>query len=151
MLQDRVNELGSGILDIKNNRVYITGFMSEKMLQLYLTKEAKNWSSQGLYDNEDLEFHNITDDALIIVQENGKEVNRHQYKREAKETFEFKNHEGKKVSRTVIIRKSVYSNHYHFYYAADKEKGIDKEKQSLLFDDKGALNHFLKEKFDFQL
>ena len=33
-----------------------------------------------------------------------------------------------------------------------KEKESDKEKQSLLlFDNKDALNHFLKEKFDFQL
>lgn len=146
-----MNELGSAILDIKNNKVYITGFMSEKMLQLYLNKGAKNWSSQGLYDDEDLEFNNIKDDALIIVREDRKEIGRHQYRHEAKKKIEFKNEKGKKVSRTVIIRKSVYSNHYHFYFVVDKEKESDEEKKSLLFDNKDALNDFLKEKFNFQI
>lgn len=125
--------------------------MSEKMLQLYLNEGAKNWSSQGLYDDEDLEFHNIKDNALIIVQKDGKEIGRYQYKHETKKKIEFKSEKGKKISRTVIIRKSVYSNHYHFYFVVDKEKESDEEKQSLLFDNKVALNHFLKEKFDFQL
>lgn len=151
MLQDRVNELGSAILDIKNNKVYIMGFMNEEMLQLYLNKGAKNWSSQGLYDNEDLEFHNVKDNALIIVREDGKEISRHQYVHESKKKVEFKNEKGKNVTRTIIIRKSVYSNHYHFYFVVDKEKESNEGKRSLLFDNKYALNHFLKEKFNFKL
>ncbi|WP_212667930.1 hypothetical protein [Virgibacillus pantothenticus] len=91
------------------------------MLMLYLNKGAKNWSSQGLYDEEHLVFHNLKDDALIIVREDEKEISRHQYKHVAKKKLDFKNEIGKKVSRTFILRKSVYSDHYHFNFVADKE------------------------------
>ncbi|MET1250503.1 hypothetical protein ABWW58_17155 [Sporolactobacillus sp. STCC-11] len=38
MLQNWVNELDSGILNIVENKVHITGFTREEMLQLYLDK-----------------------------------------------------------------------------------------------------------------
>ncbi|CAM4388591.1 hypothetical protein BAMA_10620 [Bacillus manliponensis] len=150
MLQDRVNELNSGILDIVGEKVRVTGFTREEILQSFLNTGIKAWSFIGLYDVQDLEFHNIKDDALIVVRKNGKELNRYQFKNVTKNTVQFKDVKGKNVSRTFIIRKSIYSDHYHFYFVVDKEKEFsasDEEKQSRLFDNKDVLNNFLVEKY----
>lgn len=137
MLQDRVNELKSAILDIKENKAYVTGFMSEEMLQLHLTKGSKNWSSMGLYDNEDLELHNIKNNALFIVNKNGAEVGRYQYKPIFRDTIQFKDEDGKNLSLTINIRKSQYSAHYHLLTT----------KESLLFSGKDSLDSHLLEKY----
>ncbi|OZU88631.1 hypothetical protein CIL03_10065 [Virgibacillus indicus] len=137
MLQDRVNELKSGILNIKGNKAYVTGFMSEEMLQLHLTKGPKNWSSMGLYDNEDLKFHNIKNNALFIVKKNGTEVGRYQYKPVFRDAIQYKDEDGKSLSLTINIRKSQYSAHYHLLTT----------KESLLFSDKDGLDSHLLEKF----
>lgn len=135
MLQDRINELNSGILDIEENKIYITGFMNEKMMQLHLNEDSNNWSSKGLYDNEKIDFYNIKDNAFFIVRENGTETNRYQYKSILKDTFQFKDENGKSFSLTINIRKSQYGSEYHLLTT----------KESLLFDSKNDLdNHLLK-------
>ena len=148
MLQNRVNELDSGILNMVGKKVHTTGFTREEILQSFLATGIKAWSSMGLYDVQDLEFHNINDDALIIVQKDGKEINRYQYKYVTKKTVQFKDEKGKNVSRTFIIRKSTYSDHYHFYFAVDKESSeSDNEKQSRLFNNKDELVIFLLDNY----
>lgn len=137
MLQDRVNELKSAILDIKGNKVYVTGFMSEEMLQLHLTEGSKNWSSMGLYDDEDLEFHNIKNNALIIVKKNGVKAGRYQYKPVFKDTIQFKDEDGKSLSLTINIRKCQYSAHYHLLTT----------KETLPFSGKDDLDSHLLEKY----
>lgn len=137
MLQDRVNELKSAILDIKGTKVYITGFMSEEMLQLHLTEGSKNWSSMGLYDDEDLEFHNIKNNALFLVKKNGSKAVRYQYKSVFRDTIQFKGEDGKSLSLIINIRKSQYSAHYHLLTT----------KESLLFSGKGDLDSHLLEKY----
>ena len=148
MLQNRLNELASAILDIEGNKVYITGFTREEMLQSFLDTGIEAWSSKGLYDYQDLEFHNIKDDALIIVRKDGKEINRFQYKPIYRNTIELKNEKGNKVSRTFKIRKSAYSEHYHFYFLVDKESTVfDDEELSKWFDNKDELDKYLLEKY----
>lgn len=155
MLQARVNELSSAILNTVNRKVHVIGFMREEILQSYLATGRNSWSSIGLYDVQDLEFHNIKDEALIIVQKNGEELNRHQYKVLKKKMIQFKDEKGKLFSTTFFIRKSVYSDHYHFYRLRHT-KEIDKENKSLisketqeskLFNDKQELDTFLVENF----
>lgn len=75
MLQNMVNELESGILNIVGNKVHVTRFTREEMLQLFLDTGIEAWSSKGLYNLQDLEFHNIKSNALIIVKKDGKELN----------------------------------------------------------------------------
>ncbi|MBT2606401.1 hypothetical protein J7E55_25900 [Bacillus sp. ISL-53] len=148
MLQNRVNELNSAILDMKGNKVYITGFTREEMLQSFLDTGIEAWSSKGLYDYQELEFQNIKDDALIIVRRDEKEMNRYQYKQVYKGTIKFKNEEGKNVSRTFIIRKSTYSEQYHFYFVVEKEASeTDDEKVSSLFNSKDELDKYLLEQY----
>jgi len=137
VLQDRLNELKSAILNIKGNKVYVMGFMSEDMLQLHLTKGSKNWSSMGLYDDEDIEFHNIKNHALFIVKKNGVEIDRYQYKPIFRDTIQFKDENGKILSITINIRKSQYSPHYH----------LSTTKESMLFCNKGVLDRHLLEKY----
>lgn len=81
-----------------------------------------------------------------------KYMNRYQYKEIIKKTIKFKNEEGKNVSRTFIIRKSAYSDHYQFYFVVDKKKESLKSevKQSRLFDNKEELNNFLFKKFSIE-
>ena len=148
MLQSRINELSSANIDIVGNKVYITGFTREEMLQSFLNNGRECWSSKGLYDYQDLDFHNIKDDALLIVQKDGKEINRYQYRAVYKDMIKFKNDEGKNVSRTFIIRKSRHSEHYHFYFVVEKEASeIGDEKLSSLFDNKDELDKYLLEQY----
>ncbi|MGM9986272.1 MAG: hypothetical protein ACI35O_03485 [Bacillaceae bacterium] len=144
MLQNRVNELNSGILNIIDNKIHITGFTREEMLQSHLKKGIENWSLKGLYDWQEIEFHQIKDHALIIVQKDGKEIDRHQYRPIYKEKVEWKNEKGKKMSRTFVIRKSTYSEHYHFRFVIDKESDPgDVKDQSMLFSNKEALDQYV--------
>ncbi|MEH6949116.1 hypothetical protein V7068_19005 [Bacillus sp. JJ634] len=145
MLQQTVNGLNSGILDIKGDKVYVTGFTREAMLQSHLERGIQNFCLKGLHDNvEDLKFHEIKNDALIIVRKDGKEIARYQYKQVHKDVVSFKNEEGKKVSRTFIIRQGVYSEQYQFYFVTEEE---DQAKYSELFDNKEELEQFLLENY----
>jgi DNA polymerase-3 subunit epsilon len=139
MLQNRVNEFKSAILNFAEKKVYVKGFTREEMLQRYLEKGTQCWSSQGMYDYQDLEFHNIKNDALIIVQKDGKEIDRYQYKHDYKDTVQYKDEEGKLISLTFTIRKSTYSDHYHMLT----------EKSSLLFENKAELDKYLLEEFNY--
>ncbi|MGJ9460465.1 hypothetical protein [Oceanobacillus sp. CF4.6] len=138
MLQQRVNELNSAILNIVKDKVHITGFMREEMLLLHLNKGSKCWSSLGVYDYQELDFYNIKSDSLIIVQKDELEINRYQYKRIYKDTLQYKDAEGKVFSLTFTIRKSSYSKHYHLLT----------EKTSLLFDNNYDIDRYLLDEFD---
>ena len=140
MLQDRVNELKSGILDILEDKMYITGFTREEMLESHLAKGIENWSSKGLYDYQDLKFHNIKNNALLILRKDRKEIKRYQYKPIYRDTIQFKDTEGKMISITFTIRKSSYSDHYHFLA----------EKISLLFNNKYELDVYLMEQYSIK-
>ena len=139
MLQNRINELKSGILNIVDDKVHVWGFTREEMLLSHIEKEIENWYSQGLYDFQSLEFHNIQDNALFIVRKDGKEINRYQYKPVFKETVKFKDEKENTASLTFTIRKSTYSDHYHFLT----------ENTSLLFENKSELDQYLLEKFKY--
>jgi DNA polymerase III subunit epsilon len=144
MLQERINELKSAILEIEGDKVYVTGFTREEMLQRHLDNGSQCFSSKGIYNYQDLHFYNIQNHALIIVMKDGKELGRYQYKPVIKDTIRFKEFndgEEKVLSLTFTIRKSTYSDHYHFVT----------EKSSLLFDNKDELNRYLLEKYGIHL
>ncbi|WP_163582095.1 hypothetical protein [Gracilibacillus saliphilus] len=140
MLQERVNQLKSAILEIDDKKVHVWGFLREDMLLLHLDKGLKCWSSQGLYEYQDLEFHNCKNNALFIIKKEGKEISRHQYKSVYKDTVKMKNEHGKTTSLTFTIRKSSYSAHYHF----------NSEKDSILFENKEKLDQYLLDKYSYR-
>ena len=142
MLQERVNELQSAILDIVEDKVNVIGFTREEMLHLYLQSANGCYSSKEVYNYRDLEFHNINSNALFIIRNNGREIGKYQYKPLLKKRIQFKEVKDnieKQSSLTFTIRKSIYSNHFHFLT----------EKTSLLFENRSELDKYLLEKFNF--
>lgn len=137
MLQERINELDSGILTIEGDKVHVVGFSNEKMLLSFLHNNKKNWKLIGLYDLEELHFYNIHNNALIIVIKDGKEIGKYQYVPVYKGTIVYNSEDDKSTSITFTIRKSVYSNHFHFL----------SEKISRIFENKESITNHIREKF----
>ncbi|ENQ3079547.1 hypothetical protein [Bacillus multifaciens] len=137
MLQERINELESGILTIDRDKVYVMGFNNEKMLMSFFNNNKKNWSFIGLYDSHKLDFNNIKNNALIIVMKDGKEIGKYQYIPVYKGTIKYDNKDGKSTSVTFTIRKSIYSKHYHFL----------SEKMPQVFESKEFVTTYLREEF----
>ncbi|NIK11144.1 hypothetical protein FHR85_000517 [Alkalibacillus almallahensis] len=92
-----------------------------------------------MYDSENLQYHNIKNNALIIEKKDGEEIRRHQYNPIYKDTVKTKDENGKIISITFTIRKSVYSEHYH----------LITEKISLLFENEGDLKRYLSNELSF--
>lgn len=80
MFQKRLNELNSGIIDIRDDKIFVTGFYNADRLNSYLNLQIDNHSSKGVYPKIEFNFNNIKDDALFIVQENGVEKEKVQLK-----------------------------------------------------------------------
>ncbi|MDW0111585.1 hypothetical protein QT711_00215 [Sporosarcina saromensis] len=80
LLQERINELSSAIVNFESNKTHITGFYNEKMLLSHLESHKRNYLSIGLYETTLVNFSNIKDDALFLVQEDGKTISKHQYR-----------------------------------------------------------------------
>ncbi|MEB4816086.1 hypothetical protein [Bacillus thuringiensis] len=137
MLQERINELESGILTIDRDKVHVMGFKNEKMLMSFLNANKKNWSFIGIYDSHKMNFNNIKSNALIIVMEDGKEIGRYQYIPVLKHTIKYDKKDGKNTSMTFTIRKSIYSKHYHFL----------SEKMSHVFERREFITTYLREEF----
>lgn len=112
MLQERINELNSAIVNVVGDLVYILGFYNTEMLNLYLNEGKDNWSSKGRYPNEELVFHNIKTNATIILQENGLEVARFQYVNVTSGVLEYFNESNKSGKATAVyeIRNEQYSS-----------------------------------------
>lgn len=137
MLQERINELESGILTIDRDKVHVMGFKNEKMLMSFFNANKKNWSFIRIYDSHKMNFNNIKNNALIIVIEDGKEIGRHQYIPVLKHTIKYDKKDGKNTSMTFTIRKSIYSKRYHFL----------SEKMSHVFESKEFITTYLREEF----
>lgn len=109
LLQNRINELDSAILNFVGDNVHITGFYNAARLESYLTKKIDNHSSKGLYKKEDIVFTGIKQNALFIVQKNGIELYRIQYKQLYKGPLKLVK---AKTLEVVYILKDKYSDTY---------------------------------------
>lgn len=117
-LQERIDELGSGVINIVRDKAHVLGFVREDMLNAYLDRGSKCWSLMGLHDFDEeqkIDFLNTKNNALIILQKDGEEISRHQYEVEHKDVIEYINKENKQATKTIAIRKDRYSNKYHLY------------------------------------
>lgn len=133
-LQQRVNELNSGILNYVGEKVRTMGFYNEARLTTHIENNKDNWSSKGLYENKDITFSNIKSDALFIVQENGKEVKRHQFKKVLRKLVN-----RKKTSALIFItiRKSTFTDEWQMLT----------EKEVFRFKNKNYLELYLLDHF----
>lgn len=126
MLQDRINELDSAIVNVVGDLVKTMGFYNTDRLMSYLGEGKKNWSSTGRYPFEELVFHNIKTNATVILQKDGEEVARYQYINVKNDSLVYDNEHNKSGKATAVyeIRKEVYSSTWNLRFA-DKSLVFD--------------------------
>lgn len=138
LLQERIEEIGSGILTITNSKVELVGFTCAERLNDYYYNKIKCHFSVGLYDLEPLDFSRIQDNALFIV--NNKDTNtlyKYHFELLKKDTIKYKDNENKTLTKVYHIRKCKYTNKYNY-----KDMEI-----SILFDTKEDLLNYFKDRF----
>ncbi|WP_142413100.1 hypothetical protein [Hathewaya massiliensis] len=141
ILQEYIEELGSGILNIKDDKIYLTGFMSPERLYSYYLQGENCIFSQGIYDYEELNFAYIQDNSLFIILKDNVEQSKIQFELIKKSTVKYKNEENKTFSKVYSIRKCKYTDVYN-YRDGDK---------SILFDTLDELKKYFFGKFNTEL
>lgn len=119
MLQDRINEMDSAIVNFVGDWVYTLGFYNTDRLNSYLEEGKRNWSSTGRYPFKEIEFHNIKTNATIMVQQDGKEITRYRYIKVKNGVLVYGNEQNKSGKATALyeIRKEVYSSTWNIRFA----------------------------------
>lgn len=130
LLQMRLDELNSAILNYVDKKVHIIGFYNSDRLSSYLNEGKKNWSSIGLYEEETINFLHTKNNALFIIQKNGIEITRIQFKKVFEESLKLK-HQNSTVMTT--IKKDGYSDQYI----------VNTKTFSNLFNSKNELDDYL--------
>lgn len=141
MLQERIEELNSSIIDIYEDKIKLTGFLSAERLLDYYDKGSDCRFSVELYPKEEFDIAYVKDNALVLIMENGKEIHRYKFVPVIKDTINYKDNNNNNRSRVFTIRHCSFSGKYNY-------KDIEK---SLLFDSKGKLVIYLKFLYDFDL
>lgn len=134
LLQRRINELNSAILDYRENKVYITGFYNAEQLTTHLNVGKDNWSSKGIYEPGNINFHSIHTDALFIIKKNNIEPEKYQFKKLLSKTVSLRS---KKSKITITIRKNIFGDDY----------SILTEEKNYWFHNIEELTSFLKQEF----
>lgn len=130
MLQNRINELNSGIIDLKENKTHVTGFYNADRLTSHLEKGISNFSSKGVYPNETINFKDIQTNALFIVKKHNEIIEKHQFKLIYKQLSQPLDHPNKII---LNIRKNIFSTVYN----------VKTESNSILFENFESLTNFL--------
>lgn len=140
ILQERIEELGSGILTVKDSKVELIGFTCSERLYSYYDNGVLCHFSTGIYDLEPLDFSRIQDNALFIIKDNGKE-SRYQFNLLKKDTVKYKDENNKLFSKVYSIRKCCSTNKFNY-----KDMNV-----SILFDNKEDLQKYFKDRFGSDL
>lgn len=153
MLQERIETLGSGILNFNSETVYILGFNNIKRLEDYYINKKLCFCSQGIYPNKELDWGKINDNALFILTKDNEEFKRYQFEVLLKDTIKYKDSDTKQKSRVYKIRKCKYNNLYNFIIRKivieDSKEVVLQE--SYLFESKKSLQNFFFERFSKML
>lgn len=129
MLQARIEELGSAILNLKGDIIYIDGFYNCDRLMDYLNG-INCIMSKGIYDYQELDYSRIQDNCLFIIKKDNRELKRYQFIPLFKGIVKYKNvTNGNNISRTFTVRHCHFSNQYNLIIFDE-----DNNKQSLVFN-----------------
>jgi hypothetical protein len=139
-LQERIEELGSGILKFQDSRVCLIGFTCSERLYDYYNNGVLCQFSTGLYDLEPLDFSRIQDNALFIVKNGNKEL-RYQFKLIKKDIVKYKDEANKQLSKVYSIRECIYTNKFNY-----KDADV-----SILFDKKVDLQKYFQDRYSITL
>lgn len=110
MLQSRINELYSAIIDLKEKETHVTGFYNADRLTSHLESGISNFSSKGIYPKEPINFNNIQTNALFIVKKHNEVIEKHQFKLIYKQLSQPLDRPNKII---LSIRKDIFSNAYN--------------------------------------
>lgn len=139
-LQERLIDLNSGIIDKRDNKIFVTGFMSpERLLDFLSTREDCRFSV-GVYDIEDYDIAYVKDNSLFVIKENGKEIERYNFVPIFKDVAKFK-HKNDSKTKTFRIRKCLITNKYCY---SDMEV-------SKVFDDITSVKAYLLNEYSYLL
>lgn len=148
MLQERIETLGSGILEFKSNGVYTLGFNNIERLNDYYLNKKQCHCSQGIYPERDLNFGRTQDNALFILIKDNKEFKKFHFEVLLKDTVKYKNTYTKKwTSKVYKIRKCKYNNIYNFIV---REKEIVNGEEIVFIESHNFKSLELLEKFFFK-
>lgn len=114
ILQERIEELGSGILIKHKDNIELIGFMSPERLQDYYYKNIQCFCSHGFYSHEELNFGRSQDNSLFVIIEDGNEVDRYNFQLLKKGEVKFKTIDKKYSKRVFRVRKCKYTNVYNY-------------------------------------
>lgn len=154
MLQERISELGSGILQIKGTEVHLTGFMSPERLYEFYNNGIDCHFSKGIYPNRELNWGKIQDKALFVVlNENNNVVNKYQFLVVKKDTVKYKDKDNANRTKTYTIRKCQFTGTYNFIA---RETMMNDGKKNTVEDNKtfkslDELNKFFLASFGLEL
>lgn len=154
MLQKRIEELGSAILDFKTNKVFLFGFNNADRLNAYYSNNSYCHCSQGIYYEEDLNFGRIQDDALFILTKDTKEFKRYHFEVLLRDTVKYKSTiPNKYLSKVYKIRKCKYNKTYNIIMR--EKKIIDNVEETFIeaydFESLDLLKNFFFERFQKDL
>ncbi|MDD2422417.1 MAG: hypothetical protein PHU78_09830 [Heliobacteriaceae bacterium] len=160
LLQQRIEELGSAIINYRGNLVHIDAFYNSDRLLDYLGG-LNCIQSVGLYDYEEIDYSRIKDNCLLIVKQDDKEVKRFRYAPIFKGTVKFSNPDKKSMTRVFTLRKCLYSKRYNMIILDENNEKLsivyenmqdvesNFEKMFLNYKLYGLDNKIIKEGFDY--
>lgn len=138
-MQDHLKELNGAIINIYENRIELTGFLSKERLLDYYHKGNDCRSLICIYPVEKFDISYVKDNSLIIIIEDGEESHKYNFVPIKTDTITYKDEENKLRSRTCTIRECSFTGKYSY-------KDNDK---SLIFDNKTEIEHYLKERYGY--
>ncbi len=142
LLQERIEELNSGIIDTYKNKIKLTGFLSEERLLDYYNKRLDCRFSVGIYAKENFDIAYVKDNALFIILKEGQEASRYKFTPIKRETINYKDvGDNKAKSKIVTIRQCCYTNKYNY---------VDTTK-SILFNTELELMNYCKNEYNYKL
>ena len=141
ILQERIEELCSGILIMHGDKVELIGFLSPERLEDYYIKNKDCFHSHGFYKYEELDFGYIKDDSVFIVIGNNQEKCIYNFKLFKKDVVKYKDKNNKPLTKTYWIRKCSYNNIYNY-----RDMEISK-----LFNTIEELNSYFEDKYNKEL
>lgn len=142
MINERLSELGSAILEVKEDKFHVTGFMYPERLEDYYYRKVDCYFSKGIYPVTELDFSLLNDDALILlIDENGNEK-RVQFKVLKKDTVIYKVADKKQqLAKVYSVRRCNYTGMYNLKFTDG----------SLLFNSKEELQEEFSKRFNKNL
>lgn len=141
LVQERIEELNSIIIDVFDDKIKLTGFLSEERLFDYYEKGSECRFSVEVYPKEEFNIAYAKDNAIIILREHGVEIGRYKFIPLKRDTVKYKDIDKNNRSRSYTIRQCYYTKKFNY---KDSEK-------SILFDDETSLREYFWNEFNSEL